>query len=55
MVNALALNADEGQFVQLVALFQNFMGQPDQSPVDLRSAHELSFFFCGSHKLEILA
>ena len=50
--NAAAADADEGQLVQILGLLQNLVRQADQRPVDLRGAHELSFFAGGRHRLE---
>ena len=47
--HAAAPDADEGQLVQIVAFFQNFMRQPDQRAVDFRRTHQLSFFPRESH------
>ena len=49
--HAAAADADEGELVQILGLFQNFMRQPDQRPVDLRGAHELGFFAREGHRL----
>ena len=42
--NAAPADADEGELVQVLGLFQNLVGQADQRPVDLRRAHQLGFF-----------
>jgi len=49
--HAPAANAHERQFVQIAALFQNFMRQPHECAVDLRRAHQPSFFAGQSHVL----
>ena len=49
--NAAAANSDEGQAMQIFGLFENLMGQPHQSAVDLGGAHQLGFFACGNHGL----
>ena len=42
--NAAAADADEGEPIQVLGLFQDFVRQPDQRAVDLGCAHELRFF-----------
>ena len=47
--NAAAADADESQPVELFGLFQDFVRQPDQRPIDLGGAHELGFFARKGH------
>ena len=42
--NTAAPYADEGELIQILGLFENFVCQPHQRPVNLGRAHELCFF-----------
>ena len=42
--HAAAADADEGEPVEVLGLFEDFVGQANESAVDLRGAHQLGFF-----------
>ena len=48
--HAAAADADEGEQIEVLGLFQDFMRQAHQRPVDLGGAHELGFFAREGHK-----
>src|ERR1700690_4167006 len=48
--HAAPADSDERQSVQILALLQNFVRQPDQRPVDLGSAHQLALLTSLSHR-----
>ena len=48
--HAAALDADEGQALEIGALFENLMCQPHQRAIDLRGTHQLFFLAYCSHK-----
>ena len=39
----------KASLIQIFGLFQNFVSQTDQRPVDLRRTHELGFFAGDGH------
>ena len=44
-----AADANEGESIEILGAFENFVGEADESAVDFRRAHQLGFFFSGGH------
>ena len=42
--HAAAFDADQPDILAAVILFDDFVGEPDERPLDLRSGHQFAFF-----------
>ena len=49
--DAAAADADEGEAIEILAFFEDFVGQANQGAIDLGGAHQLGFFAGQRHRV----